>query len=241
MAERPIFVSKPASAQLVEEVFLQLKWHPGFAAVQKEKNIRALHEAAARTGHLNILEVSTKSGNPRGQELSAFNLKVRNEGRGGVPLECVFQGSKVFERGGPFVDLYSMDVRSAKKDPRLKESGKLVAFEFDGSRWPLEPKTVFYDWLYVSCIYTSLDRAQELFQYGGFSDIEFNPFRSINCQARSIALFLSLMQRGELGEAVKSPSDFLRVILNSDYRPDLRVNPPVSKFIAHDWPRLDQT
>jgi hypothetical protein len=47
MAERPIFVSRPASAQSVEEIFLQLKWHPGFARVQKEKNIRALHEAAA--------------------------------------------------------------------------------------------------------------------------------------------------------------------------------------------------
>jgi len=228
MAERPIFVSTPASKQLVEELFLQLKWHPGFAAVQKEKNIRALHEAAARAGHANVLEVSTKSDNPRGQELSAFNLKVRNERLGEVPLECVFQGSKVFERGGPFVDLYSMDVRAARKDPRLKESGKLVAFEFDGSRWPLEPKTVFYDWLYVSCIYPSRDRAQELLQYGGFSDIEFNPFRSINCQARSIALFLSLMQRGELGEAVKSTSDFLRVIRNSDYRPDLRMERPVS-------------
>lgn len=229
MAERPIFVSKPASKQLVEEVFLQLKWHSGFAAVQKEKNIRVLHEAAARAGHPNVLEVSTKSDNPRGQELSAFNLKVRNERLGEIPLECVFQGSKVFERGGPFVDLYSMDVRSARKDPRLKESGRLVAFEFDGTRWPLEPKTVFYDWLYMGCIYRDRERAQELLQYGGFSDIEFNPAKSINCQARSVALFLSLMQRGELSEAVKSPSDFLRIIGNSDYRPHLKVEQSRSK------------
>jgi uncharacterized protein DUF6977 len=229
MAERPIFVSRPASAQLVEEIFLQLKWHPGFAPVQKEKNIRALHEAAARAGHRNVLEVSTKSDNPRGQELSAFNLKVRNEKLGEIPLECAFQGSKVFERGGPFTDLYSMDVRSAKKDPRLRESGKLVAFEFDGVPWPLEPKTLFYDWLYLGSIDPSRDRAHELLQYGGFSDIEFNPVRSINCQARSIALFLSLMQRGELGEAVKYPSGFLRIIGNSDYRPDLRIKESSSK------------
>jgi hypothetical protein len=223
MAERPIFVSRPASEQLVEEIFLQLKWHPGFAPVQKERNIRALHDAAARAGHQNVLEVSTKSDNPRGQELSAFNLRVRNERLGEIPLECAFQGSKVFECGGPFIDLYSMDVRSARKDPRLRESGKLVAFEFDGTRWPLEPKTVFYDWLYVGCVHPSRDRAQELLQYGGFSDIEFNPARSINCQARSVALFLSLMQRGDLGEAVKSPSGFLRVIRNSEYRPSLKI------------------
>jgi hypothetical protein len=230
MAERPIFVAKPASKQLVEEVFLQLKWHSGFAAVQKEKNIRALHEAAARAGYPNVLEVSTKSDNPRGQELSAFNLKVRNERLGEIPLECVFQGSKVFERGGPFVDLYSIDVRPARKDPRLKESGKLVAFEFDGTRWPLEPKTVFYDWLYMGCIYRDRERAQQLLRYSGFSDIEFNPARSINCQARSVALFLSLMQRGELSEAAKSPSGFLRIIRNSDYRPDLKVQQSRSKY-----------
>ena len=229
MAERPIFVPKPASEQLVEEIFLQLKWHPGFAPVQKEKNIRALHEAAARAGHRNVLEVSTKSDNPRGQELSAFNLKVRSEKLGEIPLECAFQGSKVFERGGPFTDLYFVDVRSAKKDPRLKESGKLVAFEFDGVPWPLEPKTAFYDWLYLGGIDPTVDRAQELLQYGGFSDIEFNPARSINCQARSIALLLSLMQRGEWGEAVKSPSGFLRIIGNSDYRPSLRIKESDSK------------
>jgi hypothetical protein len=229
MAERPIFISRPASKQLVEEVFFQLKWHPGFAPVQKEKNIRALHEAAARAGHPNVLEVSTKSDSPRGQELSAFNLKVRNEKLGDISLESAFQGSKVFERGGPFTDLYSMDVRSARKDPRLKESGKLMAFEFDGTRWPLEPKTVFYDWLYVDCIHSDRERAQELLQYSGFSDIEFNPARSINCQARSVALFLSLMQRGELGEAVKSPSAFLRIIRNSAYRPHLKVEPSRSK------------
>ena len=229
MAERPIFVPRPASEQLVEEIFLQLKWHPGFAPVQKEKNIKALHEAAARAGHPNVLEVSTKSDNPRGQELSAFNVKVRNEKLGEIPLECAFQGSKVFERGGPFTDLYSMDVRSAKKDPRLKESGKLVAFQFDGVTWPLEPKTIFYDWLYAGCIYPRRDQADELLQYSGFSDIEFNPTRSINCQARSVALFLSLIQRDELGEAVKSPSAFVRIIRNSSYRPDLKVEPSRAK------------
>lgn len=55
-----------------------------------------------------------------------------------------------------------------------------------------------------------------------FSDIEFNPFRSINCQARSIALFLSLMKRGQLDEAVKSPASFIKTLKDSEYRPQLR-------------------
>jgi hypothetical protein len=206
----------------VKEIFLPLRWHSGFAVAQKEKNIKALHEAAAAAGIRNVLEVSTKSDKKRGQHLSAFHLKVVNERLGDISLESAFQGSKVFERGGPFVDLYNVDARTAKKDRRLKESGKLVAFEFDGFRWPLEPKTAFYDWLYTRCIYPHRDWAVKLFGYGGFSDIEFNPCRSVNCQARSIALFLTLLKRNLLDEAVSSPAAFIGVLSNSTYRPALR-------------------
>jgi hypothetical protein len=47
MAERPVFIAAPDSDELVRELFLPLKWHSGFALVQKEKNIASLHEAAA--------------------------------------------------------------------------------------------------------------------------------------------------------------------------------------------------
>ena len=209
---------------MVEEVFLQLTWHPGFAAVQKEKNIKALHEAAVFAGYRNILEVSTKSANKRGRHLSAFHMKIKTERSGKIPLECAFQGSKIFERGGPFVDLYETEAREAKKDPRLKQCGSLIAFEFEGVRWPLEPKTAFYDWLYTRSVYPHQEWATKLHAYDGFSDIEFNPFRSINCQARSIALFLSLLKRGQLDEAIQSPSSFIQVLTDSDYRPQLRAD-----------------
>src|SRR5262245_15447590 len=225
MAERPVFIPAPESSELVHEVFLSLKWNPGFASVQKEKNVRALHDAAAEAGITRVLEVSTKSDSRRGQHLSAFYLKVVHPTLGEIPLESAFQGSKAFERGGPFVDLYTVDARSAKKDRRLKESGRLVAFKFDGFAWPLEPKTAFFDFLYARCIYPHRDWAVKLFDYGGFTDIEFNPWKSINCQARSIALFLSLLRRGQLDEAVGSPLAFLRVLNESRYRPDLRAEP----------------
>src|ERR1700728_4101293 len=113
MAERPIFVPKPESSELVKEIFLRLTWSPGFAVVQKEKNIEALHKAAEAAGYHNILEVSTKSAHKRGQHLSAFHLKVTTERLGEISLESAFQGSKVFENGGPFTDLYRMEPRDA--------------------------------------------------------------------------------------------------------------------------------
>ena len=66
-----------------------------------------------------------------------------------VSLECAFQSSKVFEHGGSFRDLLSKTSREAKKDDRLKSSGRLVKFNYDDIDFSLEPKTFFYDWLYM--------------------------------------------------------------------------------------------
>jgi hypothetical protein len=225
MAERPIFVPAPDDDVLVREVFLPIRWHSGFALSQKEKNIEELHAAAKARGFSPVLEVSTKSKSERGRHMSAFYMMVPTKQYGRIKLELAFKGSKVFEHGGPFNDLYLKDekeIGEAKRDPRLKESGALTGFRFEGLDFPLEPKTTFYDWLYCSFLVEYRDWAVKLYEYAAFTDVEFNPVRSINCQARSAALFLSLMKRGQLDEAIKSPSDFIRVLSDSRYRPQLR-------------------
>src|SRR5271170_2762619 len=226
MAERPIFVPVFDAPELVKEFFFPFKWSSGFASVQKEKNIRALHEVAGAAGLSPLLEISTKSDSKRGRHMSAFHITVPTKAYGRIKLELAFQGSKVFERGGPFTDLYlkgEKEIGEAKRDPRLKQSGNLVGFEFEGLRFPLEPKTVFYDWLYITFLNGYRDWAPALYAYAGFTDVEFNPHRSINCQARSAALFVSLMRRSLLDEAVESPLTFIRLISRFDYHPQLRA------------------
>jgi hypothetical protein len=212
MAERPIFVPSQDAPGLVKEISFSIPWHSGFAPVQKKKNIKALHDAAAAAGYAPLLEASTKSDEKLGQHLSAFHLKVHGDSLGEIPLECAFQGSKVFEKGGPFTDLYEVDARMAKRDPRLQESGRLVGFSFEEIQFPLYPKTVFYDWLYINAIYTHRGWLKRLLRYAGFTDIEFNPGKSINCQARSCALFVALMQTGLLDSAVQSLELFIEMM-----------------------------
>lgn len=215
MAERPVFIPVPDSPELVRELPVRFMWSPGFAPIQKKKNITSLHAAAAKAGYAPLLEVSTKSEEKLGQRLSSFNLKVHSNSLGRIPLEAAFQGSKVFERGGPFTDLYTVhDVRDAKRDMRLRESGPLKGFTFENLRFPLEPKTVFYDWLYIGALYEHREWLRaHIFRYAGFTDIEFNPERSINCQARSCALLVTLIKNGWLDEAVSSPEAFRRLLL----------------------------
>ncbi|MAC12074.1 MAG: hypothetical protein CMN74_07600 [Sphingorhabdus sp.] len=198
MAKRPVFVPNRTGSKLVTEVPVEFTWHPGMAASQKKKNVSALHEAAARNRGLPyILEISSKSERKAGTRLSAFHLPLCNDGYE-APLECWFQGSKVFQDGGPYTDLYHVSPREAKRDPRLRESGNLIAFRFEGRDYPLSPATAFYDWIYIRALAPHSEWAQKLERFDAFSDIEFNPAKSINCQARSCATFVALCWRDEV-------------------------------------------
>lgn len=209
MAERPVFVPNLSGNSLVVEVPVAFRWHAGMAAIQKKKNVAALHEAAHSRGLSYLLEISSKSDREIGRKLSAFHQRVMLKDGRVVPLECAFQGSKVFRDGGPYTDLLDAEPRDAKRDPRLKESGNLIKFELEGESFPIYPKSVFYDWLYINAILPERTWLQRLFKVDGFTDIEFNPEKSVNCQARSCAYFVALERRGKLDEALSSFDRFV--------------------------------
>lgn len=189
----------------------QFVWSPGFAVSQKQKNVVALHEAIKRTEpSLKVLEISSKSLQPLGVKLSAFNLKFPHCGAE-CSVESVFQASKVFSGGvGPFPKKYSGDSREVRHFVQNASAGqRLEAFEFEGARWPLEPKTAFFYWLYIRALLANPDLADQLREFGAFTDIEFNPKRQVNCQAAAAAFYVSLCRTGKLEEAMSSKEAFL--------------------------------
>jgi hypothetical protein len=212
MAKRPIFVSSDEANSLLEIKEIEFKWHAGLSVSQKQKSIDSLHTAAQKELKLqNILEISSKSRASLGISLSAFNLKLKNKEGIKASVEVFFQGSKVFSLGGPYNDLYYKTSREAKKDPRLLESGDLIAFNYDDEDWPLMPPTVFYDWLYCSALQQNKSQAKALLQFDAFTDIEFNPDKSINCQAASAALYVSLINKDLINEAMVSGKSFINI------------------------------
>ncbi|MXP38211.1 DarT1-associated NADAR antitoxin family protein [Erythrobacter ramosus] len=210
MAKRPIFVPMLDGKRLVLERYVDFQWHSGFAKSQKQKSIRSLHEMALlEYGVKNPLEVSSKSEDPLGVALSSFNLKfVTKKGRI-LTVESAFQGSKVFELGGPFLDIFDFSPIDAKRDARLKSHGQLTKFSFFGVDWDLEPKTAFYDWLYINALIKNENLIAMVISRDGFTDIEFNPEKSINCQARSAALFCALYHTDRLDFVLQSRENFI--------------------------------
>lgn len=169
----------------------EFTFNPGFSKTQKQKNVQALHSAIRER----TLEVSTKSFDNFGVKLSAFNLKLQ-----GIPLECVFQASKKYEKGGPYTDLMFVAPREAKRDERHHSSGRLISFVYNGIEFPLEPKTIFYDYIYLKAVREQFttEELKEIMDFEFFTDIEFNPQKSINCQAKSVALIKAML--GMFGE-----------------------------------------
>lgn len=219
MATRPIFIPQHSGTRLVEQSEIHFAWFPGMSLSQKRRSIKSLHDSAMQTlGVERILEISSKSDEKIGTELSAFNLsfcvgKLHRR----VCVECAFQGSKVFEEGGPYIDLYGVTPREAKRDERLLTSGRLLGFRFFGREWPLVPLTAFYDWLYINALLLNKELADGLIDYSAFTDIEFNPKRSINCQANSAALYVALQKRALLDTALESKEAFISILQEHDY------------------------
>lgn len=237
MAERPIFIPVLEGDVLVRTTFVSFEWSPGMSASQRQKSADSLHAAALRLPEISrVLEVSSKSREDLGIGLSAFNLTFRTLKKNQVfCVECAYQGSKVFEFGGPYRDLFFVTPKEAKRDPRLTSSGRLVGFQFFGTEWELEPLTAFYDWLYINALAKRQELGDNLLNYSAFTDIEFNPEKSVNCQAYSVALYVSLHQRGLLDVALSSKSAFLATVKRSS------ISNARSERVAHQGQLLAST
>ena len=189
MAERPAFFIRQGSVVTGSYAF---EWFPGFAVSQKQKSIESLHHAIMEAdAGAKPLEISTKSKELIGTKLSAFRLKLN-----GYALETVFQSSKIFENGGPYLELLEVPPREAKRDERLRGSGDLRAFRYQDETFPLLPKTVFYDFLYLAAVKDSCtqDEIKAISDYNYFTDIEFHPAKSLNTQARAAAIIKLILE-----------------------------------------------
>lgn len=173
-----------------------------------------MHQSIKVTwGLTEILEVSTKSDKSIGVSLSAFNLMLDYQGQS-ASVESIYQSSKTFTDGGPFLDIAWKSSLEAKRDERLKTSGNLVHFEYEGVTWPLLSSPNFYDFLYISALSQS-KFVSEIEIYQAFSDFAYSTRigkakkgRSWNCQARSLAIFKGLSYAHSLSELLRLLREF---------------------------------
>lgn len=212
-ARRPVFVPASEGKELVREVELVFEWFPGFSIEQQQRSIAAMHLAAQEAAVSPVLEISSRSPSALGAALSAFRLRIRLPNGATTSVESAYQGSKIFrDAGGPWPEVYRLPSAEAKAFSRSHEKDSIRGFDFFGEPWPLTPMTAFYDWLYVTALSQDSSLEAKLSEFMGFSDIAFNPARSVACQARSAAMFVALAKRRALPGALRSREAFLGAV-----------------------------
>ena len=101
---------------------------------------------------------------------------------------------------------------NAKKDERLKNNGQIIGFSFYNETFSINPLTYFYNWLYINALNDNDDLNKQLINYDAFTDIVFNPQKSLNCQAAAAAIYVSLRKQNLLQQALKDKNLFLKIV-----------------------------
>ena len=194
---------------------IDFEFFTGFSLSQKQKSIQSLHNSIIRNfPERKILEVSSKSLDEIGRQASAFNLNVILKSGKEFSVEQIFQGSKKFRRSGS--QLHLIDQMSSKELKKyigkVHQVDELVSFECFGQIFPLKPQTFFYNWLYINSLHKNQLLANQIINYDTFTDIEFNPNKSKNCQAEACSIYVYLYKSNLLDFALSSKENFLQVV-----------------------------
>ncbi|MDR2822650.1 MAG: hypothetical protein LBV58_03775 [Acholeplasmatales bacterium] len=198
--------------KIFEKVFT-FDFYGGFAISQKQKTIDAFHSEIAKYGDFKVLEISSKSRNPIGNALSAFNLLLDIKGNK-YPVECIYQSSKVFNDNIQYKNLLYATPPVAKKtiqDNVFTMELELISFNCFGKVFPLNPVTFFYDYIYVAALYQNPSIASEVINYDCFTDVEFNYKKQVASQARSCAIYIYLKNNNLLEEAISDIEKFKEI------------------------------
>lgn len=208
MATKMCFLA--TGLQPFKEEIITFDYVKGLAFSQKQKNIVSFHSAIQKQyPSARILEVSTKSPISLGVSLSAFNLKLD-----GFPIESIFQSSKVFSDGTQFSQLMHLPPREAKQFVADANKGDLKCFRYLDTDFPLEPRSMFYDYIYIKALNQVKTTSATLANFDIFTDIEFNEKKQINCQARSCAIYSYLLKSNSMDFHLSSMENFVKLYPN---------------------------
>ncbi len=207
MAEKSVFISK-TEYPFFEEAHVNIDWFGGFAMSQKRKCQIGLHQNFLKAyPDEKVLEISSTSLMSLGSRLSAMKLSKRTQ-KGLTTVESAFQSSRIYSDGvrtvGPFPEYLFLAGRECKKLVKEASEGMhSYRYEFDGLTFyaPAWHISQFYDYLYLNAILEPENeevREQLLNEgYTAFTDLAT---KSLNCQARSAAIFVGLVRAGRINE-----------------------------------------
>lgn len=238
-----------------EEKVVEFEWFSGMSWQQRQKSSLSMLHELSTLGYTPI-EISRRAVDQDfGAQLSAFHLKLnkinvenifqayKKFNDGGPYFDLLYVDPKLarndcrlqtYESKKP-CQTYQVEYKNKgfyDDDAvctfcRTRKSRRLTNFTSGKEEWDTEPKSMFYDAIYIAALLQNKQLSDRLLNYNAFTDIEFNqqiaysqlkgPF---NCQARSCAIFVTLKNANysdeQIAELIHSPSE-LKKIYGKDY------------------------
>ena len=154
------------------------------------------------------LEISSRSSDRLGRDLSAMNLPADGDPHG-RPVEAVYQAAKCYGDGGPDTHVSRSGYEAKHHDRERRRQGPLAGFRHEGRQWPPETGSAFYDWLWTRsalrcCGHGVVERLQ---RYDGFTD-QFHRPGALACQAKTAAIVAG-MGLSRARAAIQTPEAWL--------------------------------
>jgi len=217
MAEKSVFISK-AEYPFFEEVHVNIDWFGGFAISQKRKCQIGLHQNFLLAyPDKKVLEISSTSMMSLGAKLSAMNLSKRTQ-KGLTTVESAFQSSRIYSDGtrtvGPFPAYLFLPGKECKKLVKAASEGMHShRYELDGMTFyaPAWHISQFYDFLYLNALLEpENEEVRESLLKEGYTAFTDLATKSLNCQARSAAIFVGLVRAGLINE-VRDFASYLKL------------------------------
>ena len=184
MANRPIYISTGNINNPFIEDTITFEWIPGYSYVNKCKRRDSLKNSIAKKYNIDKwLEVSSISDKDIGKKLSALNLMITLTNNKSYPVETIYQCSKVYK------------------------DSSIIGFKFHNTEFENNPYGMYYDYIYMVALYQNKDYHKLIKDYYLFTDLFFNPNKSLNTQARAAAIFKTLYDNNYL-QLLKNVNEF---------------------------------
>lgn len=191
MATRPIYISTGDVNNPFTEDNINFEWKAGYSYVNKCKRRDNLKKEIAKKYDIDKwLEVSSISDKDIGKRLSALNLMLTLTSNNSYSVEDIYQNSKVYK------------------------DNHIVGFKLNNTEFENIPYGMYYDYIYMVALYQNKNYHDIIKNYYLFTDLFFNPNKSLNTQARAIAIFKTLYDNDYL-KLLEDVSEFKKYYKNN--------------------------
>ncbi len=172
------------------------------------------------------IEISSRSSDRLGRDLSAMNLPAADDMHG-RPVEAVYQAAKCYGDGGPDTHVSRSGYEAKRRDRERRQQGPLAGFRHEARQWPPETGSAFYDWLWTRSALRHCGQGvvERLQRYDGFTD-QFHRPGALACQAKAAAIVAG-MGLARVRAAIETPEAWL-THLSGGATPDLPAPEPAA-------------